>query len=662
CFLTTTIGGNVPNCSQSQISPVQNKKISVKMWKHFLLFIVINSVATDRIKDMIYMPLEGVAACFRRHNGTHQFGCSSSRSGSIGVVHLIETDDDITWIERNGTAGPYTAVLPFSMFTRNRLVRLRDTNNISGVLLTRNISEERPHEYSPEDQCPNRYSGLKKCTSKKPWNPFGSALLMEDWPFPMFYTENQTVLEAVKSCFKTHNAHDFETQAQRSLCAIEMKSFMYAAVNSESCIKRSDNKINFHPTQFCDPLGDRNIHWPLAPLDENSTVIMVMARLDASSLFDSLSPGANNVVTGLVTLLATAYYLNLLNPNVDKTNVVFSLLNGEAFDYIGSSRMIYDMKQNHFDALGLNMKFDDIKSIIEFGQLGKGKIVLHSNGEDPIIDRLQNALDANISNSIPPTSAQSFLNAKPSLTTVVITNHGEQFENRYYNSILDDAESLGFDSNDTSTLASGVAKIALQVVNELYQAVTDKQAPQLDDLPISLEKLITEMLHCYLESAKCPLFRAASAPGTKLINQVLPLYVGVHRAANVATTLTGQLLALLTGEILLEMNETACHENRLGWLAGYNFTGVCVNSSANYSTAVSPAFIIEGYDMKSGIFSTWTESIWQSLAVRMFLKPSAATERFSMILGSMVAASSFLVVWSINKRASVLFNSRTVDC
>lgn len=96
-----------------------------------------------------------------------------------------------------------------------------------------------------------------------------------------------------------------------------MKSFMYAAVNSESCIKRSDIKINFHPTQFCDPLGDRNIHWPLAPLDENSTVIMILARLDASSLFDSLSPGAGNVVTGLVTLLATAYYLSLLNPTVD---------------------------------------------------------------------------------------------------------------------------------------------------------------------------------------------------------------------------------------------------------------------------------------------------------------------------------------------------------
>jgi len=133
------------------------------------------------------------------------------------------------------------------------------------------------------------------------------------------YFQNQTILEAIKSCFWTHNAHDLETQYQRSLCAIEMKSFMYAAVNSESCIKRTDF-LNFNPTQFCDPLGDRNIHWPLASLDENNnTVIMVTARLDASSLFDGISPGAGNTVTGLVTLLATAYYLNFLNTTVNST-------------------------------------------------------------------------------------------------------------------------------------------------------------------------------------------------------------------------------------------------------------------------------------------------------------------------------------------------------
>lgn len=129
-----------------------------------------------------------------------------------------------------------------------------------------------------------------------------------------------------------------------------------------------------------------------------------------------------------------------------ETNVVFSLLNGEAFDYIGSSRMVYDLKQNNFNALGTNLKFDDIQSVIEFGQLGKGEIFLHTNGKDDTINRLQRALNASfVNDSVPPTSVQSFLEVKSNLPTVVISNHERQFKNRYYNGILDDAESLDFD-------------------------------------------------------------------------------------------------------------------------------------------------------------------------------------------------------------------------
>lgn len=122
------------------------------------------------------------------------------------------------------------------------------------------------------------------------------------------------------------------------------------------------------------------------------------------------------------------------------------------------------------------------------------------------------------------------------------------------------------------------------------------EEPQPADLSIesTMKNLTAEMLYCYLESAKCTLFRAASAPNTKLVDQVLPLYVGVHRAFNFVTTLTGQLLAYLTGEKLYDMNETTCHENQLVWMGGQNFSGLCINSTVNYSIALSPAFIIKG--------------------------------------------------------------------
>ncbi|XP_011350678.2 nicastrin isoform X4 [Ooceraea biroi] len=143
---------------------------------------------------------------------------------------------------------------------------------------------------------------------------------------------------------------------------------------------------------------------------------------------------------------------------------------------------------------------------------------------------------------------------------------------------------------DTTTLSWTTGKILVLIV-------TGESAPQSADLPIPLEDLVAEMLYCYIQSAKCTRFHAASTSGAKLINQILPLYVSVHRAPNAATTLTGQLLALLTGEKLSDMNETTCYKNRLAWMGGYNFTEICINSTVNYSIAVSPAFIIDGLNI-----------------------------------------------------------------
>lgn len=291
----------------------------------------------------------------------------------------------------------------------------------------------------------------------------------------------------IKDCYMKYNHQDREHQSERSLCAIEMKSFMFAAVDSETCLRRSMSSMNFNPSLFCDPLGDRNIHWPVGPMtDDVKSVVMVVARQDANSLYENLMPGAGTTVTGLVTLLATATYLHHLNVSVSgkilnffsfiisllekksslhfnlqttklykiyiftDTNVVFSLLNGEAFDYIGSSRLVYDLQRDSFTSLGGRLlKFNQISSVIELGQLGEGQLFMHSNNfkDSSLIKNLETNLNANIlENSIPPASVQSFLKANSSLPAVVLANHGEKFVNKYYNSLLDDAVGLSYNS------------------------------------------------------------------------------------------------------------------------------------------------------------------------------------------------------------------------
>ena len=65
---------------------------------------------------------------------------------------------------------------------------------------------------------------------------------------------------------------------------------------------------------------------------------------------------------------------------ISDTNVVFSLLNVEAMDYIGSSRLVYDLNECNFHSLGGRLlKFKQISSVIEIGQVGEGELYIHSN-------------------------------------------------------------------------------------------------------------------------------------------------------------------------------------------------------------------------------------------------------------------------------------------
>ena len=74
----------------------------------------VKCTADSRVKDKIYYNVDaskGFHACFRRANGTHQFGCQSELGGNIGVVHLISKENEtenIQWVIKNGPHHPYT--------------------------------------------------------------------------------------------------------------------------------------------------------------------------------------------------------------------------------------------------------------------------------------------------------------------------------------------------------------------------------------------------------------------------------------------------------------------------------------------------------------------------------------------------------------------------
>ena len=52
-------------------------------------------------------------------------GCTSDPNGNVGVVHMIETESDKTWLIEKGPHNPYVAMITPKMFQRNTLLDLK---------------------------------------------------------------------------------------------------------------------------------------------------------------------------------------------------------------------------------------------------------------------------------------------------------------------------------------------------------------------------------------------------------------------------------------------------------------------------------------------------------------------------------------------------------
>ncbi|KAI4454824.1 nicastrin [Holotrichia oblita] len=406
-----------------------------------LLFLNINLSYGSRTRDRMYQDITGTG-CFRRMNGTHQFGCSSDRRGSTGVVYFIENPSDITNLIKEGTASSYIPILSLEKLTKETVNLLRGSNKISGLVVYK-LNETEITEYSHEDTCPNRNFALEG-TCDTDWNSPGTNLLNYDFEYPLFLLTNNTELEEVRTCFNTFNNVSLNRHYELSLCSLELNFFMYAVIDTPTCLRRSAPRFNFNTHRVCDPIGSVNIWSSLFPIG-NSTInfgntthtvnvrsdmkqIVLASRLDATSLFFGKVPGAVNPVTNAVTLLYTSYLLKQMLPqykDYDK-NVLFIFFTGESYDYSGSQRFLYDMEEKQFPMVSdlnpnetaLNIFPSNISLFIELNQLGLSESLNTFMQEENT--ELRNFLtllkkyakDININEyngHIPPASFQTFL-------------------------------------------------------------------------------------------------------------------------------------------------------------------------------------------------------------------------------------------------------------
>ncbi|RWS07975.1 Nicastrin-like protein [Dinothrombium tinctorium] len=628
-------------------------------------------------------------------NATHSIGCQTNSNGNVGIVFVIENDDDLEWVLHKGTSVPYIPALYISYFTKDVLLKLRDSGRISGAILLNSKNSKRPDlGFSPDKTCPNEGFGLyanypqySHCTLNE-WNPKNPVtdLMFIDWKIPLYLLSDEASIRSLTKCFDEHNKPN-GTEPNWPLCAVELNSRMMAAANSPTCIRRSHLPLIplANPITFCDPISSYNIISTLFPTNEkmivkNHSLIVVATRLDSLSLFQKKAVGAYSVITTVITLLSVAHTLaaNAAKFSKNDKNVLFAFFDGENWDYIGSSRAAYDLKHKSFAPIQdlipyykpANFSLEHISHFIELNQISSNQdtIWVHTDPisikdnyvNQTVTDLIQlfknkssNLISINRTNApipLPPASLQSFLKEELKIPGIVLSNFEMQYANKYFNSFLD------FETQENNETIRFLTNMSTLVANTIISLIDRNQIDVVAD-----ETIVKELFNCFLINTSCKLFKELTYDNmpqeiTKDTSTSVAGYTNPEKMYEMSAyvSIVLRLLINFTGSVVSHSSKSECM-NLMKNNSSFSFTwvgsgdnGSCISSSCFLTAALSPAFLNDSVDWKT-TYSTWTESEWKISSARLFLKPSFAHEMSTLFAGIGVFLFSFGIVYIIQE-------------
>lgn len=292
------------------------------------------------------------------------------------------------------------------------------------------------------------------------WNPAGKGFNRQYFGIPIFWMTDTLSDDAVKRA--TYNARN-DLKGGRHVAEMQMP--MDGKHNSTHCLTKGT----------CMPVGGYGVWTALPPMpDVNASIAdsstakpitLVVAHMDSDSLFHEYTRAVGTSLAGLVSMMAAATVLAASGaaPTYSR-QVVFAALAGEAFDYMGSRRMLYEMSMNSSFVRGLGL--DKIDQVLEIGPIGSmvnnfttntSVLYMHSQpgaafgsavnisaavtaaaSSSNTAARTITAQAANSTNpGIPPSSLMSFLRVKPSIAGMVLTDFDKSIKTPYFQSEFD---------------------------------------------------------------------------------------------------------------------------------------------------------------------------------------------------------------------------------
>ncbi|EDV25767.1 uncharacterized protein TRIADDRAFT_55197 [Trichoplax adhaerens] len=616
------------------------------------LVIVINEVAHGQtVNKLVYRDITSFNYCVRYTNKNHSIGCTSKYWRNVGVLHLVESFSDMNKLATSKLDIDYVPLMTPKLFNLDNVNFLMSKRKIAGIIIlgandTASDDKEIPDGMYVDN---SQYQSCKRIE----WNPHGSGMLYKSFDFPIFRVYMEDDIQRLKQCYLKHNMPTSKGELIYPLCAVQMGDFMFTPSNTEVCMRRNIAG-SLTSGGFCDPLGDSNVWSTLYPMNnplKERELIIAAAQLDSISQFYNFAPGTDNDASGFITLLSAAYALgkakNSNKLTKPKKPIMFAFFQGESWDYIGSSRMDWPA----------NITLKNIGQFLELRQVGledEKSLWAHfdpSSGDKSRNDAFFAALvkagtgaGVNISKAsndlpLPPASVQRFLRKDSGLSGLVLTDHKKNFTNAYYNShydslnqVMDKLSSQGL--RDPNSLSKHLTRLATTVARTLYMLASDSNpTPDLSKITAD-EDMTSELLHCFLQNASCTLFQqvVSNSNAKNLPSSAYPRMVGVSQSPNQVTNLTNHLMMYFTGNQLADVTKQSnCKSNTSDnsaynylWFQGQDFKNVCYRGTVYYSPAVSPAFLLKDYKSKN--YSTWAESRWQSVDLKMFLVPNPSLQ------------------------------------
>ncbi|VBB31080.1 unnamed protein product [Acanthocheilonema viteae] len=614
----------------------------------------------ERLSDQIYLDLIGGRySCFRLLNGTHEIGCGSAEEGNEGVVvyannadELINLLADFDFTDRIITA--------FDIFLLNeRIIRVLNDDRVHGVLLLRNdsaaiIDQKRLNIGFSEDAfCPNEQFDLSE-ECKNRWNERGALLpagfRFINWKKPIFVIENLTEIDIIRNfCYEAFNRRNLKGTV---LCSARMKHFMRAAGNAEICLQRQKLFYGFSDSS------------------------LVLRKMDSFSSFTEAAVGEVSAITSLISLLAVAKTIAKHSSDFEavaernERAVIFAFFHGESLGYIGSSATMNDIIKGEFP---LDIRLTDIDSFIEVQQLDGSEPTFFAHIDSKVYDtpasklKVQILLDAawsslkqresrngedgrgskiNIEKKVPlpPSSYQSFLKGKRDIAGFVLRPFGQQYIYNRINSL----EDQNIFKNGTAKLRNQIIAAASAVIGAVAGFLTGGNETETDlfnqyDID---EPYVSVLLDCFLKYPDwhtCNFFKNITKGDNRFEHYYFAakdtyISVGRNNYSLIRILMTILIVNVLGSKNAVNVPDRDQCEDLNKHQEIYHYTWqydpedekfTCYRNSLYITTAESPAFKLDGiseykfysigYDMRSGVYSTWVESVWTTKQLELFL-------------------------------------------